>query len=194
MIMVKDSNDWFPLFRQGEEPAFRIVFERYYRPVCYFAAKLLKDESFAEDIVSDSFRKAWDGRAGFKTQRHLENFLYIVTRNACLNKLRGDRFVSRTDEEWAQLAENDTQAETPTDIERVQSRLISIIYENLDKIQGGDVLRMSFIEGRSTKEIAGELGMTENNVYIIKSRSLKQLRKVLSEKDYMLFLLIFMHW
>lgn len=192
MKTIKEGDDWFHLFKRGEEQAFRQVFDRYYRPVSYFALKILNDDLFAEDIVSETFRKAWDARDKFATVRHLENFLYLVTRNGCISHLRSVRVVHSTDEEWVKLAGEERPGETPLDLERVQTRLIETIFDKLQQLPGGEVLRMSYIEGKSTKEIATELDITENNVYIIKSRSLKALRGMLVKNEWMFFILLFL--
>lgn len=189
---MNEGNDWFRLFKEGEEQAFRQVFDKYYRPVSYFALKILNDDLYAEDIVSETFRKAWDARLKFATARHLENFLYLVTRNGCISHLRSVRVVQSTDEEWAKLSADEPETGTPIDMERVQTQLIEAIFEKLKDLPGGDVLRMSYIEGKSTREIALELGTTENNVYIIKSRSLKALRHILTKNEWMFFFLVFL--
>jgi DNA-directed RNA polymerase specialized sigma24 family protein len=46
------------LLQKGEEQAYRQSFDKYYRPPSYFALKTLKDDLYAEDIVSETFRKA----------------------------------------------------------------------------------------------------------------------------------------
>ena len=78
------------------------------------------------------------------------------------------------------------------DLEQVQTELIQKIQQHLEKLPGGDILHMSYLEGESTKKIADQLKITENTVYIAKSRSLKALRSVLSKSDWMLFALIFL--
>lgn len=189
--MVK-RNDWFDLFKRGDEQAFRHAFEKYYQPVSYFAFKILNGDSYAEDIVSESFRKAWEARGKFDTEKHLENFLYLVTRNACISQLRAERVAATTVREWVHLAA-EAEADTTLDLEHTQARLISILHEKLNSLPGGDVLRMSYLEGKSTREIAKELNTTENNVYIVKSRALKMLRSMLSKNDWLLFVLFFLH-
>jgi RNA polymerase sigma factor (sigma-70 family) len=162
--------------------------------VSYFALKILQDDSYAEDIVSDTFRKAWDARTKFATQRHLVNFLYLVTRNDCISHLRSLRVAQSTDEEWIRLAGQETEKGTSLDLERVQTRLMEVIFEKLTVLPGGDVLRMSYIEGKSTKEIAMELDISENNVYIIKSRSLKTLRIMLTRNEWMFLMLALFYY
>lgn len=191
MKATSDGNDWFHLYREGVENAFEKVFDLYYRSIVYYATKILHEDSYAEDIVSESFRKAWDNRQRMETPRHLENFLYFVTRNACISYLRSDRVIQTTEKEWGRMADADEEGH-PVDLERVQAELIQKIHQHLEKLPGGDILRMSYLEGKSTKEIADELNITENTVYIAKSRSLKALRSVLSKTDWMLFALIFL--
>lgn len=189
-----EGDDWFLLFREGDKKAFRSVFDRYYRPISYFALKILRDDSYAEDIVSETFRKAWDRRDKFATPRHLENFLYLVTRNSCISYLRSGRVIHSTAQEWVRMAEDEDGADSAIDLERVQARLMEVIFEKLEKLPGGNVLRMAFIEGKSTSEIAHELETTENNVYIMKSRSLKALRSMLTQNEWMFLVLLFMRW
>jgi RNA polymerase sigma-70 factor (ECF subfamily) len=189
-----EGDDWFLLFRQGDRNAFRQVFDKYYRPVSYFALKVLRDDTYAEDIVSETFRKAWDNRDKFASPRHLLNFLYLVTRNGCISHLRSTRVIQSTSQEWVRMADDSASEMTAVDLERVQTCIIETIFEKLQQLPGGDVLRMSYIEGKSTKEIAIELKTTENNVYIIKSRSLKVLRGMLNKNEWMFFVLLFMKW
>jgi RNA polymerase sigma-70 factor (ECF subfamily) len=192
MKTTTKSEDWFHLFRRGDENAFKEVFEKYYRPVCYYALKILHEDSYAEDITSEAFRKAWENRDKFETPKHLENFLYLVARNSCISYLRSDKVVETTKHEWTKIFTEEESEDTPIDLERVQTRLLEAIYEKLEILPGGDVLRMSYIEGKSTKQIARELDMSENNVYIIKSRSLKVLRTMLSGNEWMFIVLIFL--
>ena len=190
--MTTKGDDWFLLFRDGDRDAFRKVYEQYFRPVSYFALKVLRDDTYAEDIVSETFRKAWDNRQKFATLRHLENFLYLVTRNGCISHLRSIRVMETSTKEWVRIASNTESEASPVDLERVQARVLEIVFEKLQELPGGNVLRMSYIEGKSTKQIATELQISENNVYIIKSRSLKTLRMMLDNKEWMFFLLVFL--
>lgn len=191
---IDEAEDWFRLFQEGKEDAFRQVFEKYYRPISFFAQKILKDDIAVEDVVSETFRKAWDCRARFETVRHLHNFMYLVTRNACISELRAGRMTQSTAEEWGRLADNGQEPNSALDLERVQTRLIEAVYEKLEKMPGGEVLRMSFLEGKTTKEIASQLEISENNVYIIKSRSLKALRTMLTGNEWMLFLFLLLNF
>ena len=177
---IAESDDWFYLVKEGNRNAFRKVFDRYFGSVNYYAARILNDDTYSEDIAIQSFYKAWEARKKFETPRHLENFLYLVTRNACISYMRSGRVVQNTEYEWSRIA-GDEEVFTPLDLERIKTRLIESIHKNLTRLPGGEVLRMSYLEGKSTTEIAQTLNITENNVYIIKSRSLKVLRTMMAK-------------
>ena len=183
MKVLNEGNDWFHLYRQGDQNAFEKAFSLFYRPIVYYASKILHEDSFAEDIVSETFKKAWDHREKMESPKHLENFLYLVTRNACISYLRSDRATQTTEKEWGRLTEDEYKG-SPADLERLQTELLKAITQHLEKLPGGDILRMSYLEGMTTKEIAEQLNITENTVYIAKSRSLKALRAKLSKEQW----------
>jgi RNA polymerase sigma factor (sigma-70 family) len=189
---MEQGNDWFDGFRAGEEQSIRHAFDKYYRPVTYYALKILNDETCAEDIVSEAFRKAWDARRTLETPKNLENYLYLVTRNACVSHWRKRKTARTTDKDWTHLF-SDAEIDSPLDREHAQSRLIKVILEQLESLPGGDIVRMSFLEGKSTEEIAEKLQISKNNVYIQKSRALDTLRKILSKTDWALLMLLFVH-
>lgn len=49
----------------GDQGAFRVVFEHYYPRVSEFIRRIVKSESLAEDITQDIFVKIWERREIF---------------------------------------------------------------------------------------------------------------------------------
>lgn len=70
----------------GEQDAFRQLYDRY-RPMVYsYALKITRSVELAEDIVHDVFLKLWDSDGG-----EIENepgYIRVVTRNYTLSVLR----------------------------------------------------------------------------------------------------------
>jgi DNA-directed RNA polymerase specialized sigma24 family protein len=56
MKAMSDGNDWFHLYREGDQNAFEKVFDLHYRSIVYYALKILHEDSYAEDIVSETLR------------------------------------------------------------------------------------------------------------------------------------------
>src|ERR1700739_4005659 len=62
--------------RRGDRDAFRVLLERHAKAVFRLAYRLNTDKSDAEDMVQETFLRAWreigrfDGRASFQTWLH----------------------------------------------------------------------------------------------------------------------------
>ena len=73
---------------QGDESAFRVVFDHYRDAIYSFALKVVQHEVIAEEIVQDVFVKIWLNRTGLASIRNFADFLFIITRNHTFNSLR----------------------------------------------------------------------------------------------------------
>src|SRR5690606_7164495 len=74
--------------RNGDEGGLISVYRIYYKRLLFFAQKYVKDYQIAEEVVGDVFVKVWERRTSFSSLNRLRAFLYIATKNRCLNALR----------------------------------------------------------------------------------------------------------
>lgn len=72
-------------FQQGESQAEKQVYQQFFKPLCLFSERITGQLEAAEDIVAESFIKAWGRRQDFTTVDNLKAFLYRVVRNASIN-------------------------------------------------------------------------------------------------------------
>lgn len=80
--MFHNEKEILQKIAEDDEEAFNILYEKI-SPVVYgVAVNLLKDPFQAEDIVQDIFVKLWSGRKTLPLVQNLENFVFILTRNA----------------------------------------------------------------------------------------------------------------
>src|SRR5688500_19829073 len=75
-------------FKRGNTQAFKAVYDLYFPSLCFFAKRLVDNDGEGEDIAADSFVKLLNRYDSFDTLPNIKAFLYITTRNACLNYLR----------------------------------------------------------------------------------------------------------
>jgi RNA polymerase sigma-70 factor, ECF subfamily len=73
--------------RAGDEPAFTALAERYRRQLHVHCYRMLGSFEDAEDLVQETFLRAWRGRAGFEGRSLFRTWLYRIATNACLNAL-----------------------------------------------------------------------------------------------------------
>jgi RNA polymerase sigma-70 factor, ECF subfamily len=103
-----------------DEPAFAALFERHrgeLRVHCYRMLGSLED---SEDLVQETFLRAWRGRTGFSGGRSaLRAWLYRIATNACLDVLR-TRPRRVTPPQVADPADPEAPIPPPTDLPWLQ--------------------------------------------------------------------------
>lgn len=174
-------------FLQGDTDAFTQIVKMHNRPLRYFAWTMVKDREAAEEIANDSFFKLWQSRSSFDTLAAIRSFLYVVTRNACLNYVQSPRHRQRADMvEAEQLLSSDPDVESRL----IELELLDAIYREIEKLpqKQRDVFRLVFFEGLNVQEISEKLGITANAVYLNKSLAIKSLQHAFKGYDVMLYL------
>lgn len=73
--------------QNGEEQAFEVVFQHYYKAMRFLALRLTEDDMAAEAIAAGAFVKLWNGRKDFADLKSIQAFLYICTRNESMNSI-----------------------------------------------------------------------------------------------------------
>ena len=172
--------------RKGNQHAFRVLVERHSRPVFRLAFRMTGNEQDAEDVVQESFLRAYrqierfDGRAAFGT------WLYRIAANCSLDllrarKIREDRRVSPTEEESLGWLENvATQAPSPERLSQ-SGQIASLLRPALAQLS--DMERTAFIlrhyEGCDIEQISQVLGVKANAAKHTVFRAVQKLRRAL---------------
>ncbi|WP_161596734.1 RNA polymerase sigma-70 factor [Chitinophaga vietnamensis] len=66
---------------------FRLVFERFYNPLCGYANSFVKEQSICEDIVQEVFIRIWETRRDLLQSDSIRFYLFTAVRNNCLTHL-----------------------------------------------------------------------------------------------------------
>src|SRR5687768_256671 len=105
--MPRDKNlheDPFDDFKKGDPRALQVIFKMFYAPLCIFAERMLRDRPAAEDIVGETLVKLWNRHTDFENMQNVKAFLYITTRNACLNMLKQMQRESLSKKQFAYIS------------------------------------------------------------------------------------------
>lgn len=184
----QQTADFLSDFRTGSPAAFTRIVKLYNRSLRYFAWRMVKDREAAEEIANDGFFKLWQSRSNFDTLAAVKSFLYVVTRNACLNYVQSPRHRHRED-----MVEAEQLLSSEPDVESrlIELELLDAIYREIDKLpdKQRSVFRLAFLEGLSVREVSEKLGISANAVYLNKSLAIKSLQHVFKGRDSLLYLL-----
>jgi RNA polymerase sigma-70 factor (ECF subfamily) len=74
--------------RKGDKKAFEILVERHQKFLMKVALRMTREMSAAEDVVQDSFVKAYRRLCLFEGRASFRSWLYQITLNTARNKLR----------------------------------------------------------------------------------------------------------
>ena len=66
--------------KEGDEAAFRAVFDSYSSKLYYFSFKFLKDKEPCQEVVQEVFMNLWINREKLDTQYPIAPYLYTITR------------------------------------------------------------------------------------------------------------------
>ncbi|OQP59930.1 hypothetical protein A3860_35665 [Niastella vici] len=174
---------------QGDESAFRIVFDHYRDAIFTFACKVIQHDALAEEIVQDVFVKIWINRAGLPAVRNFPDFLFIIARNHTLNALRRlarERKLSLTTNAELELPGVSTEAII---VQRDYDRLLQQAIAQLPPRQKL-VYTLGRQEGFTREEIAAQLQLSPETVKVHMAQALKNLRSFFNENSDGILLLI----
>ena len=158
------------LVRAGSDPAFEAIVERYRRSLMRYVSRLLPPER-AEDVVQQSFVKAYEAMRRDAAELNLRPWLYRIAHNGALNALR-DRALGH-----AELDERIDGVERPDQaFERASGlRELVVAVQALPERQR-DAIVLRELEGRSYEEIGTALGVTNGAVRQLLNRVRNSLR------------------
>ena len=167
---------------QGDEEAFKILYEEFFHALLAIACKYVESE-VAKDIVQDTFFKLWTTPHKFSATADLRFYLYRSVQNQCLNYIR-DKKVEDRYRDRVEVVSEDFFYNTVLE-EEIFIRLQQAIDELPEKYR--KVINLS-LEGLSDKEVALRLGISIDAVKQQKKRGKEQLKEKLNHP--FLFLLI----
>jgi RNA polymerase sigma-70 factor (ECF subfamily) len=166
--------------RRGDHDAFRVLVERHARPVFRLAFRMTGNEIDAEDMVQETFLKAWkqigrfDGRASFGT------WLHRICANCALDHIRARKRKQDPQAGNDPLAQVATGAPSPERLAQ-SSQITAILGVALDELS--EMERAAFVlrhyEGLSIEEISVALGVQPGAAKHSVFRAVQKLRRVL---------------
>jgi RNA polymerase sigma factor (sigma-70 family) len=172
------------LAKQGNENAFQQLFENHREMVYRLAYRYSKSQDDAEDILQETFIRAFKKIKSFKNNNEssFSSWLYRICFNCSINFLRSQK--SRKMDEITSLSEiivePESQNLSPEKTTEISSRNFHI-QNAIKKLTHKQriIFDLRFSQQKKIKEIGEIFGCSESNIKTQIFRSLAKLRKQL---------------
>lgn len=176
---MDDRSIWKKIV-EGDVNALRQLHDRYYHGLWLWAVKNTRNESLAEELVSDCFIKLWDSRRKISIEKSVKSYLFLMLRN---------QFISHARKSKHELVFDDNKFPDLPDVTEMNDQdFYAELYKAIQKIpeQRRKILELAVFESQSYKEIALRLGISVNTVKTQMGRSYQFLKEELDPKNFSL--------
>jgi RNA polymerase sigma-70 factor (ECF subfamily) len=175
--------------REGDAPAFGQLVRRHQQRIQRLAMHLLRDGGEAEDVMQETFIRAYRALSRFDGRSEPYTWFYRIAINLSLNTLRARKSRrTRTESDDARLdallSEKQTMTDAPDDAARNQ--LYAALARGIDELS--DTLRTTLvlvcIDGRSHEEAAAVLGAPEGTIAWRVHEARRKLKEYMVERGF----------
>jgi len=156
------------------EEDFKTLILPLYQPLYRFARSFLNDAQESEDCVQDIFLKLWLKRGSLGDVRSIKAFAMQMTRNLCLDRLKGRKgpMLDVAAQEIESGVDPHRQLET-TDLLIYMEKIIARLPE-----QQRTLIHLRNVEGLEMAEIAVVTNMNVEHVRVTLSRARMTIRQL----------------
>ena len=155
--------------REGNEDAFKSLFETYFTPLCRFIYLHLDDKNVAEELAMDIFIYLWENRETFQIQLSLKAYLFQAAKNK-------KETVGLDGVEVSTINTSVSALETEELYRLIQEAVFSLP----DKCR--NIFLLSRRENLTNQEIARKLNISVKTVEGQITKALKKIKKFLGDQ------------
>lgn len=147
------------------------------------ALRITLNPAEAEDVVQETMLKVWSRRESWDTIENIEVFCLAICRNLAIDKTRhaGAKTLSLDDE----AEPSDDSHHANPEAQAVQRDRIQLVRKLMDQLpeKQRSCIQLREIEGKSYKDIAVILGITEEQVKVNIFRARQAIREQFKKAD-----------
>ena len=170
----------------GSQVAYTAIYARYHSSLYLFAYNRLGNREEAKDIIHELFLSLWEKRSTLTLTQNLRVYLYTAVRNRILDLIKHQKVAARYIESFQEFVEaNHPAPDEQLELSQLHEQIELAIQSLPEKMRL--VFEMSRKVNFSRKEIAQELGLSEQTVKSHIHHAIKILKMKLGTLFFMLF-------
>lgn len=155
------------------------LYTEYFNDIYRFVFSLTKNKSLTEDIVQETFTRAYLNLDSFRNQPN-KAWLFTVSRNIFYDHLRKNKRIADIEHDFSTIPDTGESPEGKLfEKENVQK-----IHEEIMNLRGNyrDAIICFYVRDLTYKEAAEEMNVTESNFKSILFRAKQSLKRSLKRK------------
>jgi len=161
------------LFKEGNQKAFRTLFEQYWEPMFVKANSILRDREVAQDIVQEIWINIWNQREKLEVT-YFEPYIFRSVSYGCFKYLRDNKFKTSHLKIIDTFPVSSSDVENQYNLEATQKVIDKSLEELSPRCQ--EIFTLSRIEDATNEEIALKLGISKRSVENQVSLALRVIR------------------
>ncbi|MDR1097470.1 MAG: RNA polymerase sigma factor [Tannerella sp.] len=167
---------------KGDTSAFGYFVDTCQDMALTIAYRICGNRQDAEDIVQESFVKAFHNLHTFKSDSKFSTWFYRIVYNTAITEIRSaSHQVRYVDYEQMEPADSVTDFDTLNRIEEEERK--ELLNRALDRMPRDEslILTLFYLEENSVKEITQITGFTESNIKVKLHRARKRMYDIMTE-------------
>ena len=181
--MTTNDQIYIDQILNGDTQAFSVLVDRYKDLVFTLALRMMKNREEAEEVSQDTFIKVFKSLNRFKGESKFSTWIYKVTYNCCLDRLKKLK-----------------RSHATVPIDEFSANKLGMMDNALDAMEKGErhaavkhclnqlpsedafLITMYYFEEQSLEEISKIIGLKPNNVKVKLFRARKKLATILRQQ------------
>jgi len=147
-------------FYEGDAQVFNTLMQEYQQPLYYYLYRMVGNAEDAQDLLQETFVKAYTKRKSFRGDAQVQTWLYSIAGNLAKNHLRWRsirRFVNVEESEHL-IPEDEVN---PTEVDEMEQELFQYVQQLPERQRSVFILK--YFHGLQHQEIAHILDISEGS-------------------------------
>ena len=164
---------------KGNESDYSIIIDRYKNKAFSLLNRMLKNEFDAEEVLQDSFLKAFNSLKNFKGESKFSTWFYKIVYNTALTKLSSKK--RKIESEMSSVEDHFNLERENDSIDVEKKDFIEFVHNTVNKLPGrySAIISMFYLNEMSIDEISEVMQVSVSNVKVMLHRSRNSLRDLI---------------
>ena len=174
---MAEDRELVAMLKTGDAEALEQLIMRWRSRAEAYAASILHDYQAAEEAVQDAFSRIYAARTSLDEERSFSAYLFTVIRRICIDEMRKRKRYPELPGILPDPPVDSAETEYIRHLERLNRMHLLASLDETDR----KLLLAFSLEGKSTKQIAGEMNMSDGQVRIRLHRIRRKLKNGMND-------------